>query len=238
MANQSIDDDYNGCSEDMRKLVDLKYLPWERCLYRDFGLAWRYATKAMQGKKPREDNLTMDHAIAIHVYTSEEPFNIYTSFNDDVREGRNKYKQDDDFRFHALHFLLTDAIQRLRKNCVVTYRGTDKIFKYNKGEVRFGAFTSTSEDENVALTFGDKSCFKVKTCLGASVSKYSAFGYEREVIIPPYEVFKVVKVHSDPKVQPMSLKKFNCGVVYQLESAHAKSNLECALFKKREWERG
>lgn len=230
MASLSVDDDYRDCSSKMSKLVDTKYLQIEK-KYDDFGRAWIQAVKDTRGMNPKKDNLTIEHALAIRVYTYDKP-NIHSSLNDDVREGRYKYIQGNSFRYHALHFLLMDAIQRLRKSCMQTYRGTNIVFANPKPGVRFGAFTSTSEDPKQAIRFGTNSCFDIITCHGASLSKFSKFPDEKEVLIPPYEVFKVVGVYSNPEVQPEQFKQLNCSVVYQLKSVGIKSNLRCALFKK------
>ncbi|KAI2645538.1 Ecto-ADP-ribosyltransferase 5 [Labeo rohita] len=45
-----------------------------------------------------------------------------------------------------------------------------------------------------AEEFGTKSCFEITTCEGANVTKYSALPIEKEVLIPPYEVFNVTEV--------------------------------------------
>lgn len=95
-------------------------------------------------------------------------------------------------------------------------------------EIRFGAFTSSSiGDFPSNEKFGYETCFQIYTCLGADISLYSRFGeYEAEVLIPPYEIFKITKItkRSDNKDLP-------CEVVLQLNSTEKSlSNLNCAFF--------
>ncbi|XP_063068816.1 NAD(P)(+)--arginine ADP-ribosyltransferase 2-like [Engraulis encrasicolus] len=213
-----------------------KYL--QREMYGVFRLAWKRAEEDTKRMNPKKDNLTTMHAIALRIYSNDDP-NIHERLNKEVRGKKEKYKSVDGFRFHSLHFLLTDAIQRLNRlnnDCVVTYRGTKDTYTPPKGEVRFGFFTSTSTNKTVPLTFGNKTCFVVKTCHGAPISKYSKFPDEQEVLIPPYEQFKVIKRNANPKIKPKN--EINCDVVYHLESNGILSNLRCALFGKegeREW---
>ncbi|KAL0154213.1 hypothetical protein M9458_050477 [Cirrhinus mrigala] len=128
---------------------------------------------------------------------------------------------------------LTDAIQILKKTqkkCYLTFHGTKAEFKkldLNK-EVHFGQFASSSLDLKIAQRFGTKSCFEIHTCEGADVSKYSKLPYEKEVLIPPYEKFKVtaVKTRKDQK-------DLWCNTVYELESSGKKSDLNCARNQPR-----
>ncbi|XP_076158709.1 NAD(P)(+)--arginine ADP-ribosyltransferase 2-like [Alosa pseudoharengus] len=228
MMPDSVDDDYEGCSDKMSKLVKETYLPAEKKNV-TFAKAWEKAEN--QTQENDLDNLTKDHAIAIRVYSYYIP-NVHKCFNEAVRIG-NKVYNSCIFVYHSLHFLLTDAIQRLNRehSCRKTYRGSNDKFKYSimNKSIRFGYFTSTSLYPGNATRFGTISCFVVRTCYGALVAKYTQYpDNENEVLIPPYEVFKIEKVITDPKKQ----KDMKCKTVYQLKSTGMKSNLRCALFKK------
>ncbi|XP_031414402.1 NAD(P)(+)--arginine ADP-ribosyltransferase 2-like [Clupea harengus] len=225
MAPDSVDDDYKGCSAKMSKLVDTEYLPLEKC--GTFKEAWEKAEKEIQKKKPQLDKLSMNHAIAILVYSYGTP-DIYHDLNNAVHTSKKYYTTT--FQYHSLHFLLIDAIQRLnpKGKCFQVYRGTDVEFKHQNPSMRFGTFTSTSVYPNNATKFGSKSCFEVWTCHGAKVSKYSQYPDENEVLIPPYEKFTIKKIIKNPKNQTA----IKCETVYQLKSSGIKSSLRCALFKK------
>ncbi|KAL1276130.1 hypothetical protein QQF64_035753 [Cirrhinus molitorella] len=126
----------------------------------------------------------------------------------------------------------TDAIQILKKTqktCYSAFRGTKAEFNkhvLNK-EVRFGQFASSSLDRKKAQGFGNVSCFEIHTCKGANLTEYSKLPHEKEVLIPPYEKFKVtaVKTRKDQK-------DLWCDTVYELKSSGKRSDLNCALFKK------
>ncbi len=74
----------------------------------------------------------------------------------------------------------------------MTYRGAKATFYRNflNTEVRFGSIASSSLNHKVAEEFGTVSCFEIYTCEGADITKYSRYPDEKEVLIPPYEMFK------------------------------------------------
>ncbi|XP_073712780.1 GPI-linked NAD(P)(+)--arginine ADP-ribosyltransferase 1-like [Misgurnus anguillicaudatus] len=220
MAPDSVDDQYEGCTEKIEKLVETKYLTEEiRANISGFGKVWENNTKNIPGPK---DNLQRNHLIAISVYTG---VTVYSQFNQDVRTGKQKY-QNKTFSWHSLHFWLTQAIQTLKKTqqgCKSTYRGTNVTFEgVNNTEIRFGSFTSSSPYQNVTTNFGNESCFEIKTYYGADVSKYSQFPNQKEVLIPPYETFKVTDIRNDQKGDW-------CKTVFELKSTGIKSSLNCAV---------
>ncbi|XP_018943455.1 ecto-ADP-ribosyltransferase 4-like isoform X2 [Cyprinus carpio] len=225
MATKSVDDSYDGCREKMANLVETKYLKKE--MQSNFANAWKHAEK---NYKPPGDNLTKNHSIAIYVYTNSM-FEIYKDFNNAVRKEKNKYRNKK-FKWYSLQFLLTDAIQILKKTqkeCILTYRRTNVSFKksvLNK-EVRFGSFASSSLNHTKTNVFGNKSCFKIYTCESANLTKYSKYDKEEEVLIPPYEKFKVTAVN-----KRKHQKDLWCDTVFTLKSSGKRSDLNCALFKK------
>ncbi|XP_045072470.1 ecto-ADP-ribosyltransferase 5-like [Coregonus clupeaformis] len=166
--------------------------------------------------------------MAIYVYTNEKP-NIYLDFNRQVRDGRSNYGTTS-FQYHSLHFYLTEAIQMLKRSqttCRTTYRRTNVYFDQevvNKN-IRFGTFTSSTLVKEIGRdSFGATSCFEISTCLGADISYYSVFTGEREVLIPPYEVFTVTNIQT--KSQENNLW---CEVVYTLVNTGVQSDLNCKL---------
>ncbi|XP_041728846.1 T-cell ecto-ADP-ribosyltransferase 1-like, partial [Coregonus clupeaformis] len=231
MVPNSLDDMYDGCTEQMYNKVQKEYLEHENNREGIFKQAWMNAEKcARKAKSNSKGKLTHDHIKAICAYTAGFP-KIYPVFNQAVRTKRTEYTTS--FQFHSLHFLLTDAIRLLKLNqqtCHTTYRRTNMEFggEVNK-IIRFGLFASSSLEKGISKKIGDKSCFDINTCFAANLKSYPNMGnHEKEVLIPPYEVFKVTAV----------MKKENdenlwCDVVYKLESIKPpKSNLNCNIFKK------
>ncbi|XP_071261120.1 erythroblast NAD(P)(+)--arginine ADP-ribosyltransferase-like [Salvelinus alpinus] len=237
MVPNSVDDKYKRCTEKMYKKVQEEYLPNENSTEGIFKEAWMNAEECANNveKRFKEENaqynskeLTRDHIKAICAYTAEEP-EIYLVFNQAVRTNRTEYTTS--FQFHSLHFLLTDAIRLLKLNqkfCHTTYRRTNMEFvsKVNK-VIRFGFFASSSFLKNLTH-FGEKSCFEIKTCFGADLKSFPKLGNrEKEVLIPPYEVFRVTAV-----LKKENYKNLWCDVVYTLKSiTKPRSNLNCKLFK-------
>ncbi|XP_048017737.1 GPI-linked NAD(P)(+)--arginine ADP-ribosyltransferase 1-like isoform X2 [Megalobrama amblycephala] len=225
MALNSVDDQYRGCTKDMANLVKTKYLQKETSDSESkFSIAWKDAVNKNKNKTPG-DGLTMNHLNAIYAYTSSA-FDLHTNFNNAVHEDKKQYKKKK-YEWYSLHFLLTDAIQILKRTqnkCFLTFRGTNITFKKNvqNKKVRFGRFTSSSLDRKEAEPFGSKSCFEIRTCEGAELTKYSMHLLEEEVLIPPYETFKVTAVK----------KNLWCETVFVLNSTGRRSDLNCALFKK------
>ncbi|XP_067221117.1 erythroblast NAD(P)(+)--arginine ADP-ribosyltransferase-like [Chanodichthys erythropterus] len=236
MAPNSVDDYYYGCRENMAKNVKEKYLN-EKCDNSEFEKnqfkkAWDVGKKALDQKISKHDTLKCNF-IAIYVYTNTPDTadtKIYDKFNNDARNGKQNYK-DGTYKWYSLQFLLTEAIEILRKKqnrCFNTFRGTKLTFNgFAFPTIRFGSFTSSSLDRNIAKRFGNKSCFEIYTCLGADVTEYSRLPYEKEVLIPPYEKFKVIAVRTR-----IYQKDLWCETVFTLQSSGTRSELNCALCKK------
>ncbi|XP_027139605.1 ecto-ADP-ribosyltransferase 5-like isoform X2 [Larimichthys crocea] len=239
LAPNAVDDMYSGCKDKMEDRVKNEYLANEKNKDKNFNLAWSEAEKYYnkrwnhkKGKRP-STSLGKEKIIAIYVYTLDKP-RIYLDFNNAVRTQKSKYKTT--FRYHSLHFFLTDALQTLNarkpeaERCLTGYRRVDSYFSQdvlNKG-IRFGSFTSSSMGWYPnAERFGNKSCFEIFTCFGADVSLYSKLGEsEREALIPPYEVFKVTKIDTRSEK-----KDLPCEVVYKVKSTRKTlSNTNCGLF--------
>ncbi|XP_051570201.1 NAD(P)(+)--arginine ADP-ribosyltransferase 2-like [Myxocyprinus asiaticus] len=219
MAPNSVDDQYCGCRKNMSNLVSTVFLENETSGNSTFATAW---TKGVIKAKAPEDNLTMNHSVAIYVYTGN---NVYKDFNDATRSDKQKYINKT-YAWYSLQFLLTEAIQILRetqKKCQKTYRRTKVEFDkdvLNK-EVRFGSFASSSL--NRKTSFGNVSCFEIETCEGAYVAKYSVYPGEEEVLIPPYEKFNVTAIKKRCEEGAW------CDTVYKLKSSGTESNLNCIV---------
>ncbi|KAF7223804.1 NAD(P)(+)--arginine ADP-ribosyltransferase 2 [Nothobranchius furzeri] len=201
---------YLGCSQ--RKLIKVKrhYLPRSTADGLNSTYTKLCALKAMQSRE-FYDQPSFDHFKALCAYTAGS----YSDLNQAVRTG---WASDSTtFRFHALHFLLSDAIRLLKVNqrsCYTSFRRSRLLFLGKPGQTtRFGSFASSSLNKKLRH-FGQRTCFEIRTCFGAYLKSYSDFDSdEDEVLIPPFEMFKIVSVDTS------GTNHLNCDVLYQLEPA-------------------
>ncbi|NXY10940.1 NARE ribosyltransferase, partial [Pteruthius melanotis] len=199
MAPNSFDDRYLRCHFKMvRALPALnrsEFVP-----HGDYAEAWSRAA-AQWGSHPYAGSLLqLEQAIALLAYTMEE--GLYLEFNRAVRvAGRSRRHYLDTFHFKVMHFLLTEALSDLRgahthPRCLHVYRGIDSVrFTSRLGQIiRFGQFASASLLKNVSESYGTRTTFEVDTCHGADIRYYSNYPEEEEVLIPPFETFKVTNI--------------------------------------------
>ncbi|XP_056135622.1 ecto-ADP-ribosyltransferase 5-like [Lampris incognitus] len=226
MAPDSIDDMYDGCRSESAAMVDqLGVLEWHRNI--NFSLAWAGAQE--KAKKPVHGHLGWDHATAIHIMTDTNLHTVRQDFKTAVQTGKRKYKTSG-FRYHYLYFQLTDALRVLRQNqtlCRTTYLRKGKYFDLGVVDktMRLGAFTLSTSSKHLVGLLGGVSCFEICTCFGAEITYYSATDQDRQVLIPPYEVFRVTDV---------LLETQGCKVLYKLQSTETpRSDLNCKLTTSR-----
>ncbi|XP_058877874.1 NAD(P)(+)--arginine ADP-ribosyltransferase 2-like [Acipenser ruthenus] len=193
LAEDALDDQYQGCRETMLKNINTTHLPSELNKNPALKKAWKIAQR--ETKRQRHKELSLEQATAIYVYTMDD---VYSAFNAAIRTGGTRYSE---FQFKALHFHLTDALKALRPNkntCYDVFRGVKLKFKTAKDKtVRFGQFASASLNQSVAEGFGNATLFAIRTCLGVPIKKYSEKPQQEEVLIPPFEAFKVMKVNGN-----------------------------------------
>ncbi len=117
MAPNSVDDQYEGCKEEMADFVKTKYLKTEINNSVEFNNTWHDGEN--KAKNP-EDHLKQIHSVAIYVYTNNNS-DVYRHFNNALRSERQKYK-DETFTWYSLHFLLTecgtDSEEKLKTNAI------------------------------------------------------------------------------------------------------------------------
>ncbi|XP_058262993.1 ecto-ADP-ribosyltransferase 5-like [Hemibagrus wyckioides] len=218
MALDSVDDQYIGCENEMYNLVKSKILKEELGKRKLFKKVWNDYS-----------NSTDDFERIIKVYTAESRNKkgpLYKKLNEAVGSGRKNYRTK--FKYKAFHFLLTRALQIYKvPTCAEVFRRTNVSFerKVSNQEMRFDRFASTSEINNMN-SFGNISCFKIETCYGANISNFSVYQGEKEVLIPPYEKFKITNITGSPN-------EMNCRVLYTLKSAGTCSNMNCELLNKK-----
>ncbi|NXB67648.1 NARE ribosyltransferase, partial [Struthidea cinerea] len=143
MAPDAFDDQYRGCGRAMAAALpalnrsELQQNPL-------FAQGWAEATAEWRRRGSRVSPLSSPaQAIALMAYTMD---GLYKEFNAAVREaGRSRQEYRDNFHFKTLHFLLSQALGRLRgQKCHEVFRGVCNIpFKAQRGDtVRFGQFAS------------------------------------------------------------------------------------------------
>ncbi|XP_041090901.1 NAD(P)(+)--arginine ADP-ribosyltransferase 1-like [Polyodon spathula] len=196
LANSSLDDQYIGCEAQMlEKVKEENYLSTEIQKSPTFAYAWSVAL----GKISALTNfigLSTEEATALYTYTMPD---FHCEFNAAVRIGGGvNYNA---FPFKALHFYMTTASKKLKAqspSCVDVVRGSREPIKESVGStVRFGTFTSSSLGRQVAESFGKETVFHIRTCQGVYIKDYSFAPHEEEVLIPPYEKFKVASVNGN-----------------------------------------
>ncbi|XP_051801909.1 ecto-ADP-ribosyltransferase 4-like [Acanthochromis polyacanthus] len=224
MVEDSVDDMYFGCSEEMMKTVTHKYP--EELDVGPYAKALKKVKKCVEKnlKEKEDEALTKNHMQALCAYTSDY---VYKEFNTAVMKNGGVYTSS--FQFHILHFFLTSAIQILnnKNDCNTTYRRTNVMFTGNVNQrIRFGSFSSSSFRTDLRR-FGNKSCFKITTCTGAYLKRYPNLGkHEEEVLIPPYEVFRITKKYEGNSKLP---ELNDCDVVFVLKSEGDHSRLNCKI---------
>ncbi|XP_063012241.1 NAD(P)(+)--arginine ADP-ribosyltransferase 2-like [Melospiza melodia melodia] len=200
MAHNSFDDQYLNCGPAMTAtLPALKRSDFQKNPL--FAQTWAKATAEWQKQGSDSFSLTKDQAIALMVYTMND---VFKKFNKAVREaGRSCQEYRYNFHFKTLHFLLTQALQKLRcpNECLDVSRGVRNTqFNVKFGDnVRLNQFTSSSMNKSVAKYYGTDTMFEVHTCHGAHIKKFSCNQSEKELLIPPFENFQVAKVTREGK---------------------------------------
>ncbi|XP_078390065.1 ecto-ADP-ribosyltransferase 5-like [Cetorhinus maximus] len=160
---------------------------------------WDEAHQALGPHVTIPAGLRREHLMAIHAYTQEST--LFREFNKAIRQcGVNDTIYHMEFHFKSFHYLLSVALDKLKRQTHSTFRGVGILFNATKGEaVRLGQFSSTSLDTSVAIGFlpansTGNTLFEIETRLGVPIRKLSAIYYENEVLIPPIEVFEVINV--------------------------------------------
>lgn len=165
--------------------------------------AWSDAEQ--RAAAPAHSYMEKQHSVAIYVFTQavRRPGRTVLA----APEGSEGQLSSET---RSLFSHLSDALQVLKHSqrlCQTTSYTTDAPSGLNlSGKLlRFATFILGSDGRE----FGGNTCFRVHTCFGADVTHYSALKQNSQVLIPPYEVFRVASGPSDPH---------RAQVTYRLES--------------------
>ncbi|XP_017383965.1 ecto-ADP-ribosyltransferase 4 [Cebus imitator] len=228
-APGSFDDQYQGCSKQvMEKLIQGDYFTKDIESQKNYFGMWQKAhlTWLNLGGKFLPQNMTTTHAVAILFYTLNS--NVHSNLTRAMAyAARTPQQYEHSFHFKYLHYYLTTAIQLLRTDSImkngtlcyeVYYTMKDVHFNaYTGATIRFGQFLSTSLLKEEAQEFGNQTLFTIFTCQGAPVEYFSL---KKKVLIPPYELFKVINMSYHPR-----------GNWMQLSSTGNLSTYNCQLLK-------
>lgn len=170
--------------------------------------AWSDAQQ--RAAAPAHRYLEKQHSVAIYVFTQavRRPGGTLLA----VAEGSEGQLSPET---SSLFSNLSDGLRILRLSqrlCQTTSLSTEAPSGLNlTGQLlRFATFVLGSDGPGS----GGNTCLQVHTCFGADVTHYSALKQNSQVLIPPYEVFRVAGGPSDPPPRGQ--------VTYRLES-----NLDC-----------
>ncbi|KAM4047661.1 GPI-linked NAD(P)(+)--arginine ADP-ribosyltransferase 1 [Anomaloglossus baeobatrachus] len=227
MAPMSFDDQYRGCSDAMEEEIPLLFQA-EYSANKEFADAWDTATFKWQQEKLEKRYSSLpkgfkdEYAISLFAYTINGP--LHKVFNEAVREaGQSKEYYLRNFRFKVLHYYLTKALQVLdgveTPACHKVFRGIRgvKFTSESRKPIRFGQFTSSSKNDQNALQFGEDTFFTIQTCYGVNIKNFSFFPGEEEVLIPPFEKFKVTNFTRERERNVISLQSVEKSSVYNCE---------------------
>lgn len=179
---------------------------------RNLSQAWSNAEQ--KAATPAHSFMEKEHSVAIYVFTQAVGRPGGTVLT--AAEGSEKQPSSET---QSLFSYLSDALQILKHSqrlCHTTSYTTDAPSDLNvSGKLlRFGTFVLGSG----GVRLRGNACFEVHTCFGADVTHYSALKQNSQVLIPPYEVFRVTHGHSDAR---------RGEVTYRLES-----NLDCVYDRR------
>ncbi|NWY22078.1 NRT2 ribosyltransferase, partial [Aphelocoma coerulescens] len=219
MAQNSFDDQYQGGGPAMAAaLPALKRSEFQQ--NKNFARAWAKATAEWQKKMSSVSYLPSDQAIALMAYTMDD---LHEEFNAAVREaGSSPREYRDNFHFKGLHFLLSSALAALRDiqgrqcRCVIQAVSGVRFEAQPRDTVRLGQFLPLSHcggnDHG-----GMDTVLQVDTCHSVDVRDFSSDPSKKQVLIQPFETFKVTFVVRDgDKVQ----------IILNSTGNHSNSNCE------------
>uniref|UniRef100_A0A8B9SM15 NAD(P)(+)--arginine ADP-ribosyltransferase n=1 Tax=Anas platyrhynchos TaxID=8839 RepID=A0A8B9SM15_ANAPL len=174
----SFDDQYQGCSRMMEK--ELEELNRTEFANPDYAEGWRGAVMVEESMGPcHPRRLRQEQAVAVLAYTAER--GLYKQFNTAVREGgrsREHYLQS----FPRLQDL-PPRLPRHQRHPLHSPAPPDRPLR--------PVNLRLPPEEGSTESFGQDTFFVVGCCYSVPIKNFSFYPGEDEVLIPPYEVFKV-----------------------------------------------
>ncbi|XP_032090679.1 erythroblast NAD(P)(+)--arginine ADP-ribosyltransferase-like [Thamnophis elegans] len=190
VAKNSLDDLYKGCIP-LRELKMKK--PGYIPLPKKYIATWKMAISHVEKLGYSVGNFNRMYATAIMAYTIGD--HLYRDFN--------------------------TAAKKTVPGCYEVFRGIKGVcFTVSDKVVRFGQFSSSSLLKKVSQGFVEDTFFSIKTCYGVPISQFSLRPYQKEIVIPSYEMFNVI-----------SHKKTLKGVFIRLESKGVFNHFICEVLK-------
>lgn len=154
--------------------------------------SWRLAER--RAREPAHSYMKRRHAVALYAYTKLLQAAQRRPVATGGAAGSRGTRQSLDLRSSSFLADLGEAIRILKHSqvtCLHTALPALALRNLNDSGslLRFRTFTLGSGGRRLAR---NASCVLVRTCFGADVSRYSASRRRGQVLIPPYEVFRVV----------------------------------------------
>lgn len=159
------------------------------------------------GKALKPSTLSMQHRLAVRLYTAEEPLPLYKALNEPFHAtSRSPNSITNQAPFLKI---MAQAVRALAKGKALytgpAYRGVKvakspllkrKYENYSEAfkvgsRVTFAAFTSLSLADSTAESFGDRILFQFTRVRGVRIAELSAIPSELEILVEPPAVFKV-----------------------------------------------
>lgn len=203
-----MDNFYEDCTSRVTVVTDEVIMQTWR-INTNISQAW--SKTAQNAREPSHSYMEKVHSIAIYMYTNIIRQTVKQTYAAAERTRKQKNTVEPD----SLYRTLSEAIQILKQSqvmCLSTnYRTETHLnLSISNKHIRFSSFLLGSDSWTFAK---NSSCFEVYTCFGADITHYSALNQNNQVLIPPYEVFRVTDIETNTQ---------ECEVLYKL-----KSNLDC-----------
>ncbi|NXO81729.1 NAR1 ribosyltransferase, partial [Sitta europaea] len=194
MAPDAFDDRYEGCGAAMAAALPALHQLESRqsSLY---ARSWAKARAEWRSWGSLLTPLNPDQATALTALGLRD---LYEAFNEAVSTaGRSRQEYRDKFRFKALHFLVTQALGRLREargaRCLLVNLDLCGVryVVWPGNTVRFGFFLLAPWTLTRATCPGKSTRLQVYTCHSGDFHLHLQHLNKEVVLIPPFETFKV-----------------------------------------------